>query len=231
MADIYPEYGFDNPVSIYYYITDWSVITLKVNMARPKNPEIRSERQQQILEAARQIFGEHGLAEARMDDIALAARLSKGTLYLYYKSKDDLVVGLLEALFSQALVQLRASIELPGLTAEARMIHYVERIVSLMESDASLLNISYEFYAVAARRPAVRDYLQTYFGEYRGLLAALLEQGKARGEYPLVDSGQAALTLVALLEGCTLLWFTDHTAVNPRQTLPVVIRQFFNGLT
>ncbi len=198
-------------------------------MARSKNPEIRNERQHQILDAARRIFGEHGLAESRMDDIAVAAGLSKGTLYLYYKSKDDLVVGLLEALFSQALVQMRTIFDQPGMTAEARMIHYIEGIVSLMEADASLLGISYEFYAVAARRSAVRDYLQTYFGEYRGLLEALLEQGAAAQEYPRRDFKLAALTLVALLEGFTLLWFTDHHAVNPRQTLPAVIRQFFDS--
>lgn len=200
-------------------------------MARSKNPEIRNERQHQILDAARRIFGEHGLAESRMDDIAVAAGLSKGTLYLYYKSKDDLVVGLLEALFCQALVQLRAIIELKGMTAEARMIHYVEEIIGLMETDASLLGISYEFYAVAARRPAVRDYLQTYFGEYRGLLETLFEQGAAAQEYPRRDFKPVALTLVALLEGFTLLWFTDHHAVNPRQTLPAVIRQCFDGLS
>ncbi|MCU0463299.1 MAG: TetR/AcrR family transcriptional regulator, partial [Anaerolineae bacterium] len=67
-------------------------------MARPLNPITQKERREQILQAARTVFAQRGLAEARMDDIAQVSGLGKGTLYLYYKTKDDLVVGLLEAL-------------------------------------------------------------------------------------------------------------------------------------
>ena len=63
------------------------------------------ERPRQILDAALQVFGEQGLAGARIDDIADRAGISKGTIYLYFPSKDDLFrevlrdafVGMLDA--------------------------------------------------------------------------------------------------------------------------------------
>jgi AcrR family transcriptional regulator len=48
------------------------------------------ERPSQILEAALDVFGEHGLAAARLDDIAKRAGLAKGTIYLYFPNKDEL---------------------------------------------------------------------------------------------------------------------------------------------
>jgi len=49
-----------------------------------------------ILVAAENIFAEHGYYQARMEDIAEAAELAKGTLYYYFKSKDEIFLHLLE---------------------------------------------------------------------------------------------------------------------------------------
>jgi len=50
----------------------------------------KEQRREDILDAAQRVFFEKGLAASTMDDIAETAELSKGTLYLYYKSKEDL---------------------------------------------------------------------------------------------------------------------------------------------
>jgi len=61
----------------------------------------RREREEQgrleaILRAASSVFARKGYYETRMDDIALEAELAKGTIYYYYKSKDEIFVHLLE---------------------------------------------------------------------------------------------------------------------------------------
>lgn len=53
----------------------------------------KEARREEIINAAEKIFFEKGLALATMDEIADAAELSKGTLYLYYKSKEDLYLA------------------------------------------------------------------------------------------------------------------------------------------
>ena len=53
----------------------------------------KEARREDIINAAQKIFFEKGLAVATMDEIAEAAELSKGTLYLYYKSKEDLYLA------------------------------------------------------------------------------------------------------------------------------------------
>lgn len=53
----------------------------------------KEHRKEEILDAAQKIFFEKGLSVATMDEIAEAAELSKGTLYLYYKSKEDLYLA------------------------------------------------------------------------------------------------------------------------------------------
>ena len=55
----------------------------------------KEHRREEILTAAQSIFFEKGLPSATMDEIAEAAELSKGTLYLYYSSKEDLYLGVM----------------------------------------------------------------------------------------------------------------------------------------
>src|SRR6185312_13810529 len=70
----------------------------------PRWRRLPEERPRQILAAALEVFGEHGLAAARLDDIAKRAGVSKGTIYLYFPNKEelfremvrDIVVGQLE---------------------------------------------------------------------------------------------------------------------------------------
>src|SRR5580765_6630918 len=73
--------------------------------AEPRWRRLPEERPGQILAAALEVFGERGLAAARLDDIARRAGVSKGTIYLYFPNKEELfremirhiVVGQLEA--------------------------------------------------------------------------------------------------------------------------------------
>jgi AcrR family transcriptional regulator len=64
-----------------------SADAIAAKSVRRRNPEHRPG---QILEAALHVFGERGLANARLDDIAKRAGLAKGTIYLYFPNKEEL---------------------------------------------------------------------------------------------------------------------------------------------
>src|SRR5437868_12611503 len=60
------------------------------SLQEPRWRRLPEERPRQILSAALEVFGEHGLATARLEDIAKRAGLSKGTIYLYFPNKEEL---------------------------------------------------------------------------------------------------------------------------------------------
>jgi TetR/AcrR family transcriptional regulator len=83
----------------------------------------KEHRKEEILDAAQKIFFEKGLAAATMDEIAEEAELSKGTLYLYYKSKEDMYLGVM----MRGMEELHAKFERIGLSN----ISTVEKMVML----------------------------------------------------------------------------------------------------
>ncbi len=62
----------------------------RAKSAPPKWRRCPQDRPEQILNAALQVFGECGLANARLQDIAERAGVSKGTIYLYFPNKEEL---------------------------------------------------------------------------------------------------------------------------------------------
>ena len=92
--------------------------------ARRKADVVSDFRRRQILEAARQSFVRHGVAHARVEDIARAAGVAKGTVYLYYKSKDDI----LRQLLTEDLAELHGD-TVPGIRAEGGLEERVARFL------------------------------------------------------------------------------------------------------
>src|SRR5574342_415095 len=93
-------------------------------------PNVSDERKSQILNAAEDVFTQKGFEEARMDDIADETGLSKGTLYLYFKSKDDLIIAILDRMFQREFKQFE-NLNLAELSA----IDAVWKITDLLTKD------------------------------------------------------------------------------------------------
>ncbi|MDP2886725.1 MAG: TetR/AcrR family transcriptional regulator [Ignavibacteria bacterium] len=84
----------------------------------------KEQRREEILDAAQRVFFEKGLTTATMDEIAETAELSKGTLYLYYKSKEDLYLAVMmrgmEILLEMLAEVVRSNDSVPKLLIRLR---------------------------------------------------------------------------------------------------------------
>src|SRR5512147_2676030 len=68
-----------------------------------------SDKRERILSAAERIFARHGFFAAKVSDVAKEAGVADGTIYLYFKSKDDLLISLFERRMQQVNDTLRAA--------------------------------------------------------------------------------------------------------------------------
>lgn len=190
-------------------------------------PNVSEERKQQILDAAIDVFARLESRAARMDDVAEQAGLSKGALYLYYKSKDAIIAALLQHLFAQEFNHLLALVESEGNGPMVEQLLILTRqFASMMRWMGRLMPIAFEFYAIAGRDKAVRQFLKEYFTDYRHLLARLIERGGERRELRDIE----AITLVALFEGQALLFFVDPEAIQWTEQAEASVRLLLSGL-
>ena len=177
-------------------------------------PNVTDERRSQILTAAEGVFTKKGFDEARMDDIAGKTGLSKGTLYLYFKSKDDLIMAILDRMFQGEFRQLEALQKEQGSAAEA-----IGKLTDMICKDIvgmlRLIPIIYNFLALACRNRHVQRELKVYVNRYLNILAPIIQRGIDSGEFRPVDARDVAVAGGAIIEGTLLLWAYDNSAVDP----------------
>jgi len=176
---------------------------------RPDSSEIRRN---QILDAATKVFVRQGFQHARMDDIVEESGLSKGTLYWYFKSKEDIINAILHRLFTGDLENLESLVQAEG-TASERLVQLTNDRVIGLKRMSSLVPIIFDFYAVAVHQQWVQQFIGEYFKHFRTLLEDLIQQGIDTGEFRPVNATKTAISLASLYEGLTLHWLMDPQTV------------------
>ena len=167
--------------------------------------ELSELRKEQILQAATVVFARLGFHKARMDDIVKEAGLSKGAVYWYFESKDEIITTILDHFMEQEFENFRRISQGDG-PIPVRLMTMMKTLAKEIEEISDLMPIIYEFYAVAAREEAIRKTIHKYFKSYSTLLEKLIQIGIERGELRDVAPRDVALSLVALIEGCMLIW-------------------------
>jgi len=87
-------------------------------MAQPRNQRRKQERPQEITEAAFQAFAEKGYAATRVEEVAKRAGVSKGLLYLYFKTKEELFKAVIRGVVIRRVDALIAAVEATELSSE-----------------------------------------------------------------------------------------------------------------
>jgi len=192
-------------------------------------PNVSEERKHQILNAAEEVFNEKGLDEARMDDIAKQTGLSKGTLYLYFKSKEELVIAILDRIFGGTFKQLEAR-KNDELSASEAIWRFTDEAIRDYSRMLQLMPIAYEFLALAFRNTIVQKALKQYFNLYMEALVPIIHRGINSGEFRHVDANEVALAAGAIFEGTILLWVYDKSRVDPEKHIRSSIKLLLEGI-
>ena len=192
-------------------------------------PDVSEERKDQILDAATDVFAQKGFSETRMDDIVEESGLSKGTLYWYFKSKDEIILSIFERIFNREFLALERLVEADGSAAE-RLLCYADIAIDDVNRLLKLMPLSYEVMAWAFRRKFVQDAFKLYINKYMDVLVPLIQQGVDAGEFRDIDPSATAITIGAIMEGTILLWVYDKTLVEPEKHILVGINMLLEGI-
>lgn len=196
--------------------------------ARPV-PEATSGKRQRILDAAVRIFAEQGFWNAKVSQIADAAGVADGTIYLYFKSKDDLLISLFEDRMEAVLSTLKSALE-SATTATERLKAVVRLHLELVEANRAMA----EVITVELRQSAkfIKEYANPKFAEFLRLIARAIADGQAAGELRAdLDPPLVARALFGALDEIALSWLVrGHGKVDLHRAAEQLNLLFVEGL-
>jgi AcrR family transcriptional regulator len=164
---------------------------------QPRWRRLPEERPAQILDAALEVFAEHGLAAARLEDIAKRAHLSKGTIYQYFPNKEALFREVIrQTVVSQIEIGER-EFESATDSATARFDRQMRAYWAFIRSP-KFAPIFRLVHAELSQHPDLaRFYADEVVTRVHRLIAAIIQRGIDEGEFREVDPLVAARMLSA----------------------------------
>jgi AcrR family transcriptional regulator len=174
-------------------------------MPPPLKPEAVDEKRRAIIASARLIASKQGLEAAKMSDIAREARVSKGTLYRFFESKEDLLLAVvLEG--QMELVPLFVEKRHSGGAPLERLRAMTEVVVQSLAGAIDRVIVDLQAVGLAARDSTARNRLgdanRTAYDAVHEELRVVIAEGIAAGVLrPDLDADAAAAALVAVRDG------------------------------
>lgn len=187
----------------------------------------KDERERAFKEAALKVFSAKGYHRATMSEIALEAGFGKGTLYWYWKSKEDLYFSLIEDMHREflRLVEEAAAGDEPALEKLKKL---GLQVVDLYYRVRDYCKLSWKMRAeeLETFSPQYVERLQEYVEKTKRALTSIMEQGIREGVFPPHDPYYLACILMGLVEGLEIQWLEDSRAFDLRKGMQIVLDFF-----
>jgi AcrR family transcriptional regulator len=170
-------------------------------LGKTRKEVLKEFRTAELLEAARTVFAKKGFHGATVDEIAAAAGVAKGTVYLYYRSKQDVYWGALEHGITELHNQIRTRLAQEE-TPEKKVREFIAIKVHYFEANREFFRIYFSELGSGFSHPAQmpRNFEEIYL-QQASLLEEAIRQGIERGEIREIRADTAAVAISDLIRG------------------------------
>ena len=194
-------------------------------------PRVSSQYEQaqkkRIIDGATQVFAEHGYRLTTMDQICQALQLSKGAIYIYFKSKEELFISVLQAIYERRFEILSTSYQAND-PVPIKFEKILDRLGSLMSHDDDVfIHLSVEGFLESAHIPGLQAIKADSYRRFYGLLYGLLQEGQLAGEInPDLNLSSLSVILMAVSDGLMLHSLVQDRGIDPDRVRQIVHETF-----
>jgi len=182
----------------------------RTKSAAPKWRRCPQDRPEQIIKAALEVFGECGLANARLQDIAERAGVSKGTIYLYFPNKEELFREMIRQT-AVAAIERAEQANVPG-APRNQLLAFMRGYWAFVRSPVFLTIYRLVLGELHQFPDLARFYAIEVVARGQKLIGGIISRGIDAGEFRDIDPMMAARVVVALIV-MNGIWRDEHTGV------------------
>ena len=165
-----------------------------------------------IVEAARTLIGEQGLAATSMRDVARAAEVALGTVTYHFAGIDEVLAEVLaEEMVTYSAPIMAAAREAP--TGAAGLAVLADGLLASGDSAVQHWRLWLDFWSLAAHVPRYGAWQSEIYRDLHDLVTELLHRGAADGTLVVNDAPRQAIEFVALIDGLVVQCYLPHPRI------------------
>ena len=188
----------------------------------------------EILQAALGVFSQKGVANTKMIDIATAASIGKGTIYEYFKSKEDIFTAGFQHFFNGFEQNIESAVMQSDNPEEQLQILIRSSLGSFFESHADFAIIMLDFWAegIRTKDDTIDEALnlKQVYRMYRGMIVKIIEAGMEKGIFRNVNPVANASYLIAAIDGLMLQWVMEPEIFDIDEVIDAICDVTLKGL-
>ena len=194
-----------------------------------KKLELQDRRKEQIMSAALSVVVAKGYDQSRMDDIVEKSQLSKGAIYWYYKSKEEVYLSLVDYWFLQYSSGVVDTLKQQE-SASDQLKALFDFFIGQFDKNPATFKLLVEFWRLAGLNPDFNAKLQQIYSDFLEYIIEIIKVGVANGEFKNVEPRITALSILINIEGIN--WFTlfDKSGVEAHEYIDTISNFILNGL-
>ena len=191
--------------------------------------KLKEKRQAQIINSALAIALEKGFENSRMDDIVDHSKLSKGTIYYYYKSKKDLYLSLVDFWFIEYSTGILSTLDKKE-SASDQLIALFAYFIYQYKKSPSTFELMIEFWRMSRLDHDFNYKLQKIYTQFLDYIAEIILTGIDNEEFKDVDPKITALSILINIEG--IKWFSifENSNVEAHEYMETITKFILKGL-
>ena len=182
-----------------------------------------------ILRAAIRVFANNGYFNSKVADIAREAGVADGTVYLYFKSKEEILHSIFDRGMEEAITEVRK--QLAAITDPREKLRHIALLhLERLGSDRDLAVV----FQVELRGSTkfMEEFSATGFAEYLGVIRSTIEEGQAAGVFRKeLNAKVAAKILFGALDEMATNWILSKRRYKLAPMVDLVLDIFFNGVS
>jgi AcrR family transcriptional regulator len=195
-------------------------------MARQARTEgERDDRMRAIRAAALDVFAAKGFSAARLEDVAKAAGVAKGTIYLYFKSKDELLESIVKSTIGVTLQSVELAVASAPAPASA-LLRLVGQSIAASMQDPDRRRVLHLILSEGGRFPALAEfYHREIISRGMAMIRAIVAKGLASGEF-VSDEPARFPHLVMAPALVAVIWSVVFARIEPLDSRAMIEAHF-----
>ena len=187
-----------------------------------------NDKRARILDAAVRVFAERGFFGATVAGIARAAGVADGTIYLYFKSKDDVLLRLFDEKMTDLLAEAKAAAAQEG-SAPARLSRLVQLHLALVEKDPGLAQVLIVELRQSAQFPKAEG--RQKLAAYLDVFGQIVRDGQDAADFdPAISAQTAKRAIFGALDEIALGWLMSGRRTSLKKTAAELSALLVRGL-
>ncbi len=164
----------------------------------------RGDKRESILDAAVRVFARSGFHHSRVSEIAREAGVADGTIYLYFRHKEDILIAIFEEKMAGVIVKLREELELVS-GAEARLACFIEYHLTQMSRNRELAEVLQVELRLSNK--FMKEYVPIRLTEYLDIIAEIVQEGQKLGQFrPELNPAIMKRAIFGALDELSMHW-------------------------